>query len=490
MELESLTIQSNDRLRKALETLNKSGLATLFVVDENSMLVGILTDGSIRRSLLSDFTLDSIVMDVMKKEFISFPVNTDNAVILGAINDSVKVIPLVDEQNRLVDYASINKIRRISIAAPLLGGNELAYVTDCIKTNWISSQGKYVRLFEDLFSEFHHNYPALAVSNGTVALHLALVALGIGESDEVIVPDLTFAASANAVIYTGATPVLVDIDPDSWNIDVDKVEVLITPKTKAIMPVHLYGNPCNMDAIMALAKRYNLFIIEDCAEALGSYYKGQPVGIFGDAATFSFYGNKTITTGEGGMIVFKDKAVAERAAMLRDHGMKKTRRYWHEEVGYNYRLTNLQAAIGVAQFERLEDFVSAKRRIAKAYNEVLSVSNYFQLPTEDLNSVNSYWLYTCLIKPSAPFDRDELMNYLNTMGVETRPVFYPLHIMPPYTEFGRVENLGCSRHISQCGISLPSSVNLTEVEVVYIRNSIINFIKTCEGIERSARSEV
>ena len=484
-----MTIQSNDNLRKALEILNKSGLSTLFVVDENNMLVGILTDGSIRRSFLSNFTLDDIVMDVMKTEFISFPVNTDNAVILGAINDSVKVIPLVDEQNRLVDYASINKIRRISIAAPLLAGNELAYVTECIKTNWISSQGRFVRLFEDLFSQFHHNYSALAVSNGTVALHLALVALGIGESDEVIVPDLTFAASVNAIIYTGATPVLVDIDPDSWNIDVDKVEALITPKTKAIMPVHLYGNPCDMEAIMALAKRFNLFVIEDCAEALGSYYKDQPVGIFGDAATFSFYGNKTITTGEGGMIVFKDNAVAERAAMLRDHGMKKTKRYWHEEVGYNYRLTNLQAAIGVAQFERLEDFVSAKRRIAKAYNEVLCNSPYFQIPAEDSDTINSYWLYTCLISLSAPFDRDELMSYLNTMGVETRPVFYPLHIMPPYTDFGREEDLGCSRHISQCGISLPSSVNLTEVEVAYICNSIINFIETQEAIESSARSE-
>jgi perosamine synthetase len=476
MELESLTIQSNDRLRKALESLNKSGLATLFVVDENSMLVGILTDGSIRRSLLSDFTLNSIVKDVMKKDFISFPFNTDNSVILGAINERVKVIPLVDEYNHLVDYASINKIRRISIAAPLLSGNELAYVTECIKTNWISSQGKYVRLFEDLFSQYHHNYTTLAVSNGTVALHLALVALGIGESDEVIVPDLTFAASANAVIYTGATPVLVDVDPDSWNIDVAKVEALITPKTKAIMPVHLYGNPCNMDAIMDLAKRFNLFVIEDCAEALGSYYKDQPVGIFGDAATFSFYGNKTITTGEGGMIVFKDKAVAQRAAMLRDHGMKKTKRYWHEEVGYNYRLTNLQAAIGVAQFERLEDFVSAKRHIAKVYNEALEHSEYFQRPVENAGTVNSYWLYTCLVKPEAPFNRDELIEFLGKQGIETRPVFYPLHIMPPYTTFGKSENLKNSQVISDCGISFPSSVNLSEIELVYICKTVSQFI--------------
>lgn len=476
MELELLTIKSNDVLRKALQNLNKSGLAILFVVDENNMLVGILTDGSIRRSLLSNFNLDSIVMDVMKTEFISFPVNTDNAVILGAINDSVKVIPLVDEQNRLVDYASINKIRRISISAPLLVGNELAYVTECIKTNWISSQGKYVKLFEDLFSQYHYNYPALAVSNGTVALHLALVALGIGRFDEVLVPDLTFAATANAVIYAGAKPVLVDVDPVSWNLDVDKIEKLITPNTRAIMPVHLYGNPCQMDAIMDLAKRYNLFVIEDCAEALGSYFKDHPVGTFGDAATFSFYGNKTITTGEGGMIIFKDKAVAERATMLRDHGMNKSRRYWHEEVGYNYRLTNLQAAIGVAQFERLEDFVSAKRRIAKVYNEALEQFEYFQRPVEHAGTVHSYWLYTFLVKPEAPFNRDELMQFLGTKGIETRPVFYPMHIMPPYVSFGKAKNLRNSQVISDCGISFPSSVNLSEMELVYITKMLREFL--------------
>jgi perosamine synthetase len=440
IELQSLMIQSNATIRCALESLNKSGLATLFVVNNENVLLGILTDGSIRRSLLSNYDLDCSVIDVMKSEFISFPVETDNAIILSAINDSIKVIPLTDENNRLVDYASINKIRRISIAAPLLTGNELAYVTDCIKTNWISSQGKYVRLFEDMFSKYHNNFFSVAVSNGTVALHLALVALGIGEGDEVIVPDLTFAASANAVIYSGANPVLIDIAPDSWNLNIDKLEEVVSSRTKAIMPVHLYGNPCDMEPILAFAKKYNLFVLEDCAEALGSFYNNQPVGVFGDAATFSFYGNKTITTGEGGMVLFKDKSVAVRAEMLRDHGMRKTKRYWHEEVGFNYRLTNIQAAIGVAQFERLSEFVAAKRRIAKCYNEVLIKSGYFQLPGEESNTINSYWLYTCLVNKTAPFTRDQLMNYLNNLGVETRPVFFPLHIMPPYSKFGNQNN--------------------------------------------------
>jgi perosamine synthetase len=457
--------------------LNKSGLATLFVIDENDVLVGILTDGSIRRSLLLNFNLDSLVSAVMKKDFISFPVNTENSVILGAINDSIKIIPLVDENLRLVDYASINKIRRISIASPLLTGNELAYVTDCIKTNWISSQGKYVSQFEGMFSQYHLGFKSVAVSNGTVALHLALEVLKIKELDEIIVPNLTFAASVNSIIYTGAIPVLVDVDSLSWNMDIQKIEQLITKRTKAIMVVHLYGNPCDMDAIMNLARKYELLVIEDCAEALGSYYKGMPVGTFGDVSTFSFYGNKTITTGEGGMLVFKESKAADRAIMLRDHGMSKTKRYWHEEVGFNYRLTNIQAAIGVAQFERLDEFVSAKRRIAKTYNEVLKGSDHFIIPQENIDVVNSYWLYTCILKPNSSKTRDELISYLSNLGVETRPVFFPMNIMPPYETFGKNEELVVSKYISNNGLSLPSSVNLTEVELAYICKCISRFIE-------------
>ncbi len=331
-----------------MEVLDFTAMGIVFVTNKNGQLGGVLTDGDIRRALLKNLSLKDTVNEIMNKDFVSLPVDTDNSTILEHINDRVKIIPLVDAEMLLVDYASIHKIRRIPIASPLLTGNELAYVTDCIKTNWISSQGKYVREFEALFSQYHDNMASLAVSNGTVALHLALVALGIAKGDEVIVANLTFAASVNAILYTGAIPVLADVDPVTWNIDVNKVKDLITPRTKAIMPVHLYGHPCDMDEIMQIAKEHKLSVIEDCAQGLGSLYKDKPVGIFGDAATFSFYGNKTVTTGEGGMILFRNKQVAERAATLRDHGMQKTRRYWHAEIGYNYRLTNLQAAIGAS----------------------------------------------------------------------------------------------------------------------------------------------
>ena len=476
MNIRQLTIIEGETIKKGLELLNINGLGTLFVVAENGLLVGLITDGDVRRALLHSYTLEDKIRDVMNTDFISLSVDVDNTVILNTISERFKIIPLVDKDNILVDYASINKIRRISVAAPLLTGNELAYVTDCVKTGWVSSQGKYVKQFEDMFSKYHSGMYALAVSNGTVALHLALAALNIGKGDEVIVPDLTFAASVNAIIYTGAVPVLVDVDPYTWNLDITKMASKITSRTKAIMPVHLYGHPCDMEALMEYAKKYNLLLIEDCAEAIGSYYNSKPVGVFGDAATFSFYGNKTITTGEGGMIIFKDKDIADRAAMLRDHGMKKTKRYWHEEVGYNYRLTNIQAAIGVAQFERLDEFVDAKRRIAKAYNETLSEIPFFQIPAEQKSVKSSYWLYTCIISADAPFTRDGLIEYLGMQGIETRPVFYPMHIMPPYINFGNSNDLQISSHLSKCGISLPSSVNLTELELGYITSSIKTFV--------------
>ncbi|MGX5820023.1 aminotransferase class I/II-fold pyridoxal phosphate-dependent enzyme [Chitinophaga lutea] len=475
MDVKALTLADTTSLKAALELLNNTALGTIFIVDPSQKLVGVLTDGDVRRGLLDGKTLESPVSLVMNPHFTALPVDTDNSVILEKISNNVKVIPLVDGGMHLVDYASINKIRRISVASPLLTGNELAYVTECIKTSWISSAGKFVKTFEENFSTYHNGLPALAVSNGTVALHLALEALGIGPGDEVIVPDLTFAASVNAIIYTGATPVLADIEKDTWNIDMSLVEGLITPKTKAIMPVHLYGHPCDMEKVMSLAKKHGLFVIEDCAEALGSLYKGQPVGTFGDVSTFSFYGNKTITTGEGGMCVFKDAAVAEKAATLRDHGMKKSRRYWHESIGYNYRLTNIQAAIGVAQFERLQEFVKSKMRIAQAYTNVLSKMDCFQPPVEKDYATNSYWLYTFMIHPSAKFRREDLMDYLHLKGIETRPVFFPMHIMPPYQHFGNPEKLRTSALVSEHAMSLPSSVNLSDAELDYICEQIAGF---------------
>ena len=477
MDLEKLLINKNDNLKNALKLIDNNAKGVLFVIDNKKKMVGIITDGDIRRFLLNNlFNSNILVSKIMTKNFISLPHDVENVEIISSLNDKIRIIPLLDKNNIVVDYATPNRLRKINISSPFLSGNEMLYLSECVRTNWISSQGKYVRLFEKQFKDYHSNHEALAVSNGTVALHLALVSLGIGKGDEVIVPNLTFAASINSIIYTGATPVLVDVEKDTFNIDVKKIKSYISSKTKAIMPVHLYGHPCDMNSITDIAKKNNLFVVEDCAEAIGSKYNNRPVGVFGDAASFSFFGNKTITTGEGGMVIFKDPKVAAKATVLRDHGMSKTKRYWHDDIGFNYRLTNLQAAIGVAQFEKLNHIVESKRKIAEIYNEKLNQYSFLQLPIEKINTFNTYWLYTFLVCKKAPFSREELITFLNKNDIETRPVFYPLNIMPIYKEYADEDDFAVSSKISKQGLSLPSAVNLSRVEQNLIIARIVEFI--------------
>ena len=470
-----LLIRDTLTIRDALSVIDRNAQGVCFVVDPKGVLIGVLTDGDIRRALIAGRTLDHPLIDVVQRKFTALPVTTPVEHIQAKLNDTVRHIPLLDEQGVPVDFASTRRAHRIQVMSPQLDGNELAYVTECLKTGWISSKGAYVKKFETQFGERCAMPHALAVSNGTVAIHLALVALGVGEGDEVIVPDLTFAASINTIIHAGATPVIADVDPITWTLDPAEVEKLITPRTKAIMPVHLYGHPCRMDELMAIAKKHNLFVVEDSAEALGALYKGRPVGSFGDAATFSFFGNKTITTGEGGMVLFRDPVIADRAIVLRDHGMDKKKRYWHQMVGYNYRMTNMQAAIGVAQLERLDEFVQAKRRLAAIYNEGLSQLGAIGLPPEETWAFNGFWLYSCLIGEGFGMKRDELIEKMMKNGVETRPLFYPLHEMPPYTKYILPgQRFEVSTRLSQAGISLPSSVTITREE----QDSVIGSMRT------------
>lgn len=463
--IEELLIRDDRTIRDALAVIDRNAQGICFAVDGAGRLVGVLTDGDIRRALIAGRSLDHPLREVMQREFTALPVHTPVEAIQQRLNETVRNIPLVDERGVPVDHASLRRAHRIQVMSPQLDGNELAYVTECLKTGWISSQGAYVKRFEAQFAERCAMPHALAVSNGTVAIHLALEALGVGEGDEVIVPDLTFAASINTVIHARATPVIADVHPDTWTLDPGEVQRLITPRTKAIMPVHLYGHPCHMDELLALARAHGLLVVEDCAEALGATYNGRPVGSFGDAATFSFFGNKTITTGEGGMTLFRDAAVADKAAVLRDHGMDKQKRYWHQLVGFNYRMTNVQAAIGVAQLERLEGFVQAKRQLAMRYNEGLGTLGHVTLPPEEPWARNGYWLYSCILGEGFGIGRDELMEKLLKNGVETRPLFYPLHEMPPYARYMRPgQRFEVSTRLSRAGISLPSSVTITEEE--------------------------
>lgn len=476
LDVQKLLVNQSDDLRTAVEVIDQNAQGICFVVEDNNRLIGVVTDGDIRRALLKENGLTSNVTIAMKKDFVSLHVDAPEKQIREAVSRKITHVPLVDDQGCIVNYYSHFHNHKIPVLEPTLGAKELEYVTECITTNWISSQGKFVTEFESQFGEIHPGMTAVAVSNGTVALHLALVALGIGPGDEVIVPDLTFAASVNSIIYTGAEPVLVDIDRETWTMDVQAFKDAISPRTKAVMPVHLYGHSCDMDPILAIADKHGLLVIEDAAEALGSLYKEKPVGTFGHAATYSFFGNKTITTGEGGMIVFRDESVAQRAKVLRDHGMSKSKRYWHEFVGYNYRLTNMQAAIGVAQLERLNIFVEAKRKIAATYNAHLSKTPELTLPVEKDWAFQSYWLYSVLLDYSV--DRDEVMEKLKLNGVDTRPLFFPMHAMPPYESLRKVGTLEVSTEVSRRGVSLPSSAGLTVREIEHVASTIKSSLST------------
>jgi perosamine synthetase len=350
----------------------------------------------------------------------------------------------------------------IPLTEPLLDGRELEYVTECIRTNWVSSLGTFVTRFEKDFAAFCECSHGVAVSNGTVALHLALVVLGIGPEDEVIVPTLTFVATANAVRYTGAQPVFVDSEPYTWNLDPAAVEAAITPRTRAIIPVHLYGHPADMDAIMDIADRHNLWVIEDAAEAHGAKYKGRTVGSLGHMGCFSFYGNKIITTGEGGMLVTNDSELAKRSHFLKDHAMDPDKRYWHPEIGYNYRLTNIQAALGVAQLERIDHLIGLRRKHAQQYNNELRNTRGLTLPPEAEWARSVYWMYSVLVEDDYGLNREDLMRKLKASGIDTRPFFYPSHIMPPYQtgqHFPVAEELG------RKGINLPSGPTLAEDDI-------------------------
>ncbi len=357
----------------------------------------------------------------------------------------------------------------IPVYQPDLSGKEKEYVMDCMESTWISSKGKYVERFEKLFSEYIGVKYGTAVSNGTVAIHLALLTIGVGRDDEVIVPSFTYVASANPIVYLGAKPVFVDSDKDTWQINETEVEKKITDKTKAVIAPHLYGYPCNMHVLRELCDKHNIYLIEDCAEAIGTEYKGKKVGTFGDISCFSFFGNKTITTGEGGMVLSNNKELIDMARHVKDQGMSKTQEYWHDIVGYNFRMTNICAAIGCAQLERIDQFISRKKEIGRIYKEILKdVPVKFQEDSEDI--LNTYWMVAALLENENK--RKEFRKYLKACDIDTRPTFAPIHKMPMY-DLG--ESYPVAEMLGKCGINLPSYPLLVNEQIEYICNVIKNF---------------
>jgi len=367
----------------------------------------------------------------------------------------------------------------IPVNEPLFEGNEKRYLNQCIDEGWISSEGPFVREFEEKFSSYLGSRYGIAVCNGTVALETALFAAGITKGDEVIMPTFTIISCASAALRLGATPVLVDSEPDTWNMDVTQIEGKITDRTKAIMPVHIYGHPADMDPVMELAEKYGLKVIEDAAEVHGALYKGKKAGAIGDVGSFSFYANKIITTGEGGMVVTNDEETAERARSYRNLCFKPERRFYHTELGENFRMTNLQAAVGVAQLEQIDRFVEIKRKNAQRYTQELKGVGGIKTPIEKEWAKNVYWMYAIEISEDLRINAKQMAELLGAKGIGTRPFFLGLHEQPVFHGMGLFvgERYPVAERIAQQGLYLPSGHTLTEEQIECVCDAMRDIVE-------------
>ncbi len=361
----------------------------------------------------------------------------------------------------------------VPVNEPVITAAAKKYVMEALDSGWVSSAGPFIGKFEKAFAEYIGVKHAVSVTSGTAALHVALLSLGIGPGDEVIIPDFTMIASVFAVIYTGATPVFIDAEPDTYNLNVSLIEQKITKKMKAIMPVHIYGHSVDMDPLLAIAKKHKLFVVEDAAEAHGGLYKGKKCGSMGDIGCFSFYANKIITTGEGGMLVTNDDDIAQKARALKDLAHSPEKRFWHQEIGYNYRITNLQAALGLGQMESIEEFLTHKRWMTAEYGKRLKNIKGLQLPITKDYAENVYWMYSVLVDESFPLTRDQLRAALKEKGVDTRD-FFPSSARQPIIQklYGISEHFPVSESIAERGLYLPSGLALTQEQLEYVCDSI------------------
>lgn len=363
----------------------------------------------------------------------------------------------------------------IPVNAPLLDGNERKYLLECIETGWISSEGPFIKKFEELFSARVNRKHGIAVCNGTAALDAVVDVLGIGPGDEVIVPAFTIISCVGQIVRAGGKPVLVDSDPVTWNMDVSQIEAKITHRTKAIMAVHIYGLPADMAPILEIARRHGLKVIEDAAEMHGQTYMGRPCGSFGDVSTFSFYPNKHITTGEGGMVVVDDNQVADVCRSLRNLCFQPSKRFVHERLGWNLRMTNLQAALGLAQLERLDEFVGRKRRMGERYNKHFSGLTGVQLPLEMTDyAENIYWVYGLVLDSQLGMDAEAAMRHLADKGVATRPFFCPMHMQPVLQRMGLFagERFPVAERLYRQGFYIPSGMALTDAQIDQVAEAV------------------
>ncbi len=476
LNVKNLIVEQNKSIKDALNNITTNGLGACFLTNKGK-LTNVVTDGDIRRSLLKGFTLKDKIKSIKTQKFVSVRKTHDFFDLQKKIA-KYKLVPIVDEYKNVIDYANEKRFKQIPQSEPVFKGKELEYLTDTIQSGWISSVGKYVNLFEKEFSKFTKSKYALATSSGTAALQLAISVLKLKKNDEVIVPDFTFVAPINAIIHCNAKPVLADVDKETLCISYESIKRLINKNTKAIILVHLYGNTPEIQKIIRLCQRKKIKIIEDCAEAFGTTYKKKHVGNFGDIGTFSFFGNKTITTGEGGILVFKKKEHYILASKLRNQGMSFLKKYWHDEVGYNFRMTNMQAAIGLAQLEQASFFVKKKIEIQKKFFLKLKNLKGIYFPKINKKIRHSHWLTYFRVKNLKKDKnlRNKLLKFLTNKGIEARAGFYSAHLMGIYKKYSnRKLSYKNSINASESLISLPSSVNLSDDEINYISEKIKEF---------------
>ena len=470
--MNNLVLEKDIPIKEVLKCFVESGEGVAFLV-ENAKLFGSISDGDIRKALLNGLGIDSPAAVAANQSCVFVRQDASPLEVHKAFGkEGVTLVPVVDQSNRLVRILRPNDRLVIPVCEPNIGHLEREWVNRALDAGWISSTGNFVGDFERKFSDFVGTDFSVAVANGTLGLVLALKVLEIGPGHEVIIPNLTFGATANAVIQVGARPVFVDVETDSANISAGAISAEISSRTRAIMPVHLYGKPANMVEILEIAKRHNLKVIEDAAEAIGSSIGDKHVGTFGDIGVFSFFANKTITTGEGGMLVFNNPEYLDKARSMRSHGFSIHQRYWHETWGSNFRLTNLQAALGCAQMERIHELVEAKRRIYSTYHSILlpELENQLSLMGDVPGEINSHWLI--LVKFKIVLDIEELLRDLSINGIETRRAFVPLNRQPAFQEFDKQKNsYENSYAFFNSTICLPSSTNLTfeDIELVCFR---------------------
>lgn len=472
----NLLLEVNKPLSDALRMLDSENVEVIFIVDQG-VLVGSLTNGDIRRKMAAGATNTTNLRDVMNSNPHFVNEYSSPQAIYREFTKGVSCIPVLNTSHRVVDVLRKDSGKTIPISEPNLSGREIELVNEALSSNWISSAGIYVQEFEQMFATFTGANYALSVCNGTQAIALALSSLEINPGDEVIIPALTFGATANAVIQVGAIPVFADIEESSYGLSLKNIEPKVSPKTKAILLVHLYGRPVKLREILEFAEQKNIKVIEDCAEAIGTTHRGKHVGTESDAGTFSFFANKTITTGEGGMVTFKNREAFEKAKLVRSHGFDPSNRYWHLTWGTNMRMTNIQAAIGVGQMERVDKLISRKIEIARIYNLLFleKMSNIIVVRSEIDWGQDSSWLY--VLEFTNGTNIQGLTDYLASKKIETRRIFPPLPIQPAFSKYATPNDIfPASTQLYDRAICLPSSTNISQLDQIEVVRKIADFI--------------